>query len=105
MVQPSQDQQIYRHVGHVLSEGEDVATVVAPFLRNALSAGEPVVIACPDPVATALATALGNTEGVHVAPADPLAWGPSNALAAVTDLVDRDLPGDGRRLHLVTCPG
>jgi anti-sigma regulatory factor (Ser/Thr protein kinase) len=105
VVQPSQDQQIYRHVGHVLNEGEDVATVVAPFLRNALSAGEPVVIACPAPVATALGTALGNTEGVQVAPADPLARRPSNALAAVTDLVDRDLPGDGRRLHLVTSPG
>jgi anti-sigma regulatory factor (Ser/Thr protein kinase) len=105
VVQPSQDQQIYRHVGHVMREGEDVATVVAPFLRSALSAGEPVVIACPDPMATALATALGNTDGVQVAPADPLARRPPNALAAVTDLVDRDLPGAGRRLHLVTCPG
>ena len=47
MVQPSQDQQLYRHVGHVMDDDEDVTAIVAPFLRNALAAGEPVVIACP----------------------------------------------------------
>jgi anti-sigma regulatory factor (Ser/Thr protein kinase) len=30
---------------------------------------------------------------------------PPNALAAISGLVDQDLPGDGHRLHLVTCPG
>jgi anti-sigma regulatory factor (Ser/Thr protein kinase) len=105
VVDPSQDQQRYRHVGHVMRQSEDVATVVAPFLRNALSTGEPVVIACPDPLAAALATALGATEGVQVVPADPLHQRPPSALAAMAELIDRDLPGDGRRLHLVTGPG
>jgi anti-sigma regulatory factor (Ser/Thr protein kinase) len=104
-VQPSQDQQIYRHIGHVLVDDEDVAAVVAPFLRRAVSAGEPVVIACPEPLAGALATALGNATDVQIAPAAPLADRPPNALAAITALIDRDLPGDGRRLHLVTGPG
>jgi anti-sigma regulatory factor (Ser/Thr protein kinase) len=105
VVQPSQDQQVYRHVGYVMNDSEDVATVVAPFLRNALSAGEPVVIACSEHLATALVTALGGTDGVQVAPADPLAARPPNALAAIAALIDRDLPDDGRRLHMVTCPG
>jgi anti-sigma regulatory factor (Ser/Thr protein kinase) len=56
-------------------------------------------------VATALATALGDTDDVQVVSADPLAQRPPNALAAITQLVDSDLPGDGRRLHLVTDPG
>jgi anti-sigma regulatory factor (Ser/Thr protein kinase) len=105
VVQPSHDQhQTYRHVGHVMSPGEDVAVTVAPFLRRALASGEPVVIACPDPVASRLAGALGSTDGVQIAPAEPLAQRPPNALAAITELIDRDLPGDGRRLHLVTGP-
>jgi len=106
VVQPSQDQhQTYRHVGHVMSAGEDVAVTVAPFLRRALRTGEPVVIACPDPVAGALADALGGTEGIQLAPAEPLDQRPPAALAAISELIDRDLPGDGRRLHLVTGPG
>jgi anti-sigma regulatory factor (Ser/Thr protein kinase) len=104
-VTPSQDHQIYRHVGHVLSEEEDLATLVAPFLRRALTAGEPVLIACPDEVASELAGALGGTADVHVVPAEPLDQRPPNAIAAMTALVDQDLPDDGRRLHLVTGPG
>src|SRR5829696_5997986 len=96
---------MYRHVGHVMSRGEDVATIVAPFLRGALGTGEPVVIACPEPVATELAHALGNTVGVQLVSADPLDQRPPNAIAAITALIDQDLPGDGRRLHLVTGPG
>jgi anti-sigma regulatory factor (Ser/Thr protein kinase) len=103
-VQSSQDQQIYRHIGHVLSEDEDVATVVAPLLRRALSTGEPVLIACSQPAAATLVTALGAAAGVQVAPAEPLDPRPPNALAAMAELIDRDLPGDGRRLHLVTGP-
>jgi anti-sigma regulatory factor (Ser/Thr protein kinase) len=105
VVQPNQDQQLYRHIGRVMDDGEDVTTMVVPFLRDAVAAGEPVVVACPDPVATTLATALGRSEGVHVAPADPLDQRPSHALADIARLVDRDLPEDGSRLHLVTCPG
>jgi anti-sigma regulatory factor (Ser/Thr protein kinase) len=104
-VQPSQDQQVYRHIGHVMSDGEDVAAIVAPFLRSALFAGEPVVIACPDPVATMLTTALEDAQDVQIVPTDPLAQRPPSALAAVTELIDRDLPEDGRRLLLVTGPG
>ena len=105
MVQPNRDQQPYRHIGHVMDDDGDLTEVVVPFLRTALAAGEPVVIACPDPVATTLATALDSRGGVQLAPADPLDQRPPNALAAISGLVDRDLPGDGRRLHLVTCPG
>jgi anti-sigma regulatory factor (Ser/Thr protein kinase) len=107
VVQPSQDQkQTYRHVGHVMGAAEDVASIVAPFLRHALATGDPVVIACPDPVATELSAALADADGgVHVVPAESLDGRPPNALAAISALIDRDLPGDGRRLHLVTCPG
>jgi anti-sigma regulatory factor (Ser/Thr protein kinase) len=104
-VQSNPDQQLYRHVGHVMRDGEDVTTVVAPFLRSALAAGEPVVIACPDPMATELAATLGTAEHVQIAPAEPPNQRPPEALAAIAQLIDRDLPGDGRRLHLVTCPG
>jgi anti-sigma regulatory factor (Ser/Thr protein kinase) len=104
MVHPNQDQQAYRHVGHVMSTAEDLATIVAPFLRTALASGEPVVIACPDPVATELAAALGTTEDVQVVSAEPLDQRPPNALAAITRLIDRDVPGDGGRLHLLTGP-
>jgi anti-sigma regulatory factor (Ser/Thr protein kinase) len=102
VVLPSQ--QPYRHVGHVLRPGEDIAAVVAPYLRQALSSGEPVVIASPDPVATSLARELGSAE-VQVVPAEPLDQRPPSALAAITQLIDRDLPGNGRRLHLVSGPG
>ena len=104
VVQPSQDQQPYRHIGHVMDDEGDVTEVV-PFLRTGLAAGEPVVIACPEPVATTLATALGSSGAVQLASADPFEQRPPNALAAISSLVDRDLPGDGRRLNLVTCPG
>jgi anti-sigma regulatory factor (Ser/Thr protein kinase) len=63
------------------------------------------VIACPDPVAAELAGALGTSEAVQVVPAEPLDQRPPNALAAIMQLIDRDLPDDGRRLHLVTGPG
>jgi anti-sigma regulatory factor (Ser/Thr protein kinase) len=105
VVQPGQDQQIYRHVGHVLSEEEDVAALVVPFLRSALATGEPVVIACPDPVASELARALDGADDVQLVPAAPSDQRPPAAIATITALIDRDLPGDGRRLHLVTGPG
>jgi len=105
VVQPNQDQQIYRHVGHLMTEDEDVATVVAPFLRAALATGEPVVIVCPEPLAGTLAAALGAGEDVQVVPCDSLDERPPTVLASIARLVDRDLPGDGRRLHLVTGPG
>jgi len=105
VVEPSQDQQLYRHVGHVMQDGEDVADVVAPFLRTALSTGEPVVIACPEPLASQLAAAVGDTDDVQLVPAEPLHQRTPDALAGIAGLIDRDLPGDGRRLHLVTGPG
>ncbi|WP_216870491.1 anti-sigma factor RsbA family regulatory protein [Modestobacter excelsi] len=105
MVQPIQDQQVYRHVGYVMNGREDVAHRVGPFLKSAIAMGEPVVIACPDPMASALAAALGSDQDVHVVPAEPIGHRPPDALAAIADLVDRDLPGDGRRLNLVTGPG
>jgi anti-sigma regulatory factor (Ser/Thr protein kinase) len=104
-VQPSQDQQLYRHVGHVLGPGEDVADTVVPFLSRSLTRGEPVVIACPEPFATTLAEALGSGQDVQLVPALPLDRRPPDVLAAIAELVDRELPGDGRRLHLVTGPG
>jgi anti-sigma regulatory factor (Ser/Thr protein kinase) len=104
-VQPTQDQQVYRHVGHVMTDDEELTPLVIPFLRAALEAGEPVVIACPEPLAGALAAALDDSRDVQVLAADPLAQRPPDALATIARLVDRDLPGDGRRLHLVTGPG
>ena len=104
-VQPTQDQKRYRHVGYVMDDEHAVSTVVAPFLRGALSQDEPVVIACPDPVASLLVRELGTTASVQVVPAEPPGLRPPDALAAITQLVDRDLPGNGYRLHLVTCTG
>jgi anti-sigma regulatory factor (Ser/Thr protein kinase) len=104
-VQTNPDQQLYRHVGHVLRDDADVTTVVAPFLAEALAGGEPVVIACPDPLATALAAALDGNDDVQLVCADPLRQRTPEALASITELIDRDLPGNGRRLHLVTGPG
>ena len=103
-MQPSQDPQEYRHIGYVLPDATALGAVVAPFLRSALSAGEPVVIACPDEVAATLAAELGSTDDVSVVSAEPLEQRPPIALAAMSRLIDRDLPGDGRRLHLVTGP-
>ncbi len=103
-MQPSHDQQQYRHVGHVMGAEESVATLVAPFLRSALSAGEPVVIACPEPVAGELASALDGARDVQVVAAGATGQRPPDAIATITALVDRELPGDGRRLHLVTGP-
>ena len=105
MVQQSHDRQVYRHVGYVMNDREDVATLVGPFLQSALAAGEPVVLACPDAMTAALTAVLGSHQQVHVVPAEPQADRPPAALAAMADLIDRDLPGDGRRLHLVTGPG
>ncbi|WP_369131145.1 ATP-binding protein [Modestobacter roseus] len=95
----------YRHIGHVVRPGGDVAALVGPVLRAALDAGEPVVVACTEPVATQLLVAVGHPEDVHVHPAEALDDRPPNAIAAIGSLVDRELPDDGRRLHLVTGPG
>ena len=105
MVQPSQDQQSYRHVGHVMDPGEHVADTLVAFLSRSLARGEPVVVTCPEPVATTLARALGSSDEVQVVPALPLDQRPPNVLALIAELVDRELPSDGRRLHLVTGPG
>ncbi|MGY2081661.1 ATP-binding protein [Modestobacter sp. SYSU DS0657] len=102
---PSPEPQGYRHIGYVVRPGQDVAAVLGPVLRTALDAGEPVVVACTEPVAGALLDALGRPEDVHVGPADPLGDRPPNAIAAIGSLVDGELPPDGRRLHLVTGPG
>jgi anti-sigma regulatory factor (Ser/Thr protein kinase) len=100
-----EEHQGYRHVGHVLGVDLDMTTVVGPVLRRAVAAGEPVVVACPDAVATALLATLDGIGDVHVAPADPLDDRPPAALAAIAQLVDARAPGEGRRLHLVTGPG
>ncbi|WP_299960356.1 ATP-binding protein [uncultured Modestobacter sp.] len=99
------EHQGYRHVGYVLSPGEDVATVVGPILSRAVAEGEPVVIACPETVASALTAALQDAGDVHLAPTEPLADRPPAALAAIARLVDERVPSTGRRLHLVTGPG
>ncbi|WP_222193156.1 ATP-binding protein [Modestobacter italicus] len=100
-----EEHQGYRHVGHVLEQGEDVATIVGPVLRRAVAAGEPVVIACPEPVAAALVAAIDDAGDVHLAPTEQLTDRPPAALAAIARLVDERVPGTGRRLHLVTGPG
>ena len=103
MAQHDEEHLGYRHVGHLVRPGEDVTVVVGPVLRRAVAAGEPVVIACPEAVASALLADLAGAGEVHVAPADPLDDRPPAALAAVTALVDGRVPVGGR-LHLVTGP-
>jgi anti-sigma regulatory factor (Ser/Thr protein kinase) len=103
--QPGQPQGGYRHVGYVLRPDDDLTAVVGPVLRRALDAGEPVVVACAEPMASTLLSALGRPEDVRVAPAQPLHERPPDALAAIGRMVDDQLPLDGRRLHLVVGPG
>lgn len=95
----------YRHVGHVLHPDQDVTRAVAPVLRRAVAAGEPVVIACPEQVARELVTALQGAGHVHVAPTQRVDGRPPAVLAKIAGLVDECAPGRGRRLHLVTGPG
>ncbi|MCZ2836886.1 ATP-binding protein [Modestobacter sp. VKM Ac-2985] len=104
-VQQEVQQQGYRHVGHVLRPGQDLTGVVGHVLREALSAGEPVVVACPEAVANALVEALRGAGDVHVAPTQRIDDRPPTVLAAIAGLVDERAPGVGRRLHLVTGPG
>jgi anti-sigma regulatory factor (Ser/Thr protein kinase) len=99
------EQQGYRHVGHVLGADEDLTAVVGPTLRRAVADGEPVVIACPERIAAALVAELAGVGDVEVASAEHLAERPPAALAAIAALVDQRAPGTGIRLHLVTAPG
>ena len=105
MTQRIEEHQGYRHVGHVLGLDEDLTAVVGPVLRRAVADGEPVVIACPEQVATALLAVLDGAGDVHVASSEPFDDRPPAALAAIAALVDERVPGTGRRLHLVTGPG
>ncbi|GAA4743925.1 sensor histidine kinase [Modestobacter marinus] len=99
------EEQGYRHVGHVLHPDQDLTVVVGPLLRQALAAGEPVVIACPEQVASLLVAALDGAGEVHLAPDQRSDERPPAVLAAIADLIDEQAPGDGHRLHLVTGPG
>jgi anti-sigma regulatory factor (Ser/Thr protein kinase) len=105
VTQRIEEHQGYRHVGHVLGAGEDLTSIVGPVLRRAVADGEPVVIACPEAVATALLAVLDGAGDVHLAPTEPLEDRPPAALAAIAALVDQRVPSTGRRLHLVTGPG
>ncbi|HEV7725793.1 MAG: putative anti-sigma regulatory factor, serine/threonine protein kinase [Modestobacter sp.] len=92
----------YRHIGHVRATDDDLGAVVAPLVREALAAGGRVVLACPEPVLTALAGAWGPGDDVGVTTVRQLDSRPAAGVAALTELIDRELREDGRRLHLVT---
>ncbi|MCU1604678.1 MAG: putative anti-sigma regulatory factor, serine/threonine protein kinase [Modestobacter sp.] len=92
----------YRHVGHVRTTDGDLAAVVTPLLRHALDCGGRVVVACPEDLARTLTTALAAGDQIQVLPPQPPDTRPAAAVANLTALVDRELPDDGRRLHLVT---
>jgi anti-sigma regulatory factor (Ser/Thr protein kinase) len=89
----------YRHVGHVRTAGDDLATVVATFVQQVTATGDRVVIACPEPVAGVLAGAIDDVHVLHPAPFDAR---PATGVAEVLRLVDQQLPEDGSRLQLVT---
>jgi anti-sigma regulatory factor (Ser/Thr protein kinase) len=88
-------------VGHVRTTGDDPAGTVARFVQQVSAAGDRVVLACPEPVAGQLAGTF--TDG-DVAVVDPVGIDgrPANAVAELLRLVDAELPGNGRRLQLVT---
>ncbi len=89
----------YRHVGHVRTADEDLAAVVASFVARVTAAGDKVVVACPEPVAAALA---GAVAGARVVRPEPLDARPAAGVAELVRLVDRETPEDGARLQLVT---
>ncbi|WP_369133740.1 ATP-binding protein [Modestobacter sp. I12A-02662] len=105
MDHPRQAHDGYRHVGYVLRPDDDLTAVVGPVLRRAVAAGEPVVIACAEPLTGTLLAALGDPADVRVASPEALQERPPDALAAIGRMVDGELPADGRRLHLVVGPG
>jgi anti-sigma regulatory factor (Ser/Thr protein kinase) len=94
----------YRHVGHLhTGEDDDLGAVVLPLLRRAVEAGDRVVLACPEPLDRVLSGWWGAGDEVSVLPAPGhLDTRPAAGVAAIAALVDRELPDDGRRLHLVT---
>jgi anti-sigma regulatory factor (Ser/Thr protein kinase) len=92
----------YRHVGHIRTTDGDLTAAVTPLLRHALDDGGRVVFACPEALTQALAGPLEGRADVHLAPAPRPDTRPAAAVADLAALVDRELPDDGRRLHLVT---
>ena len=92
----------YRHVGHLGMADEQLKSVVAPAVRAALGAGRRVVLACPDAVNRALAAVARDGDDLRVLPRASRDARPATAVAELTALVVEQLPGDGRRLQLVT---
>lgn len=91
----------YRHVGHVRTQGEDLTAVVQPVVRQALAAGARVVLACSEPVVTALSGCWDAGDDVRVLTPPQLDGRPAGGVAEMVSLIDRHLPEDGRRLYLV----
>jgi anti-sigma regulatory factor (Ser/Thr protein kinase) len=92
----------YRHLGHVRTRGEDLAAVVTPSVRQALAAGARVLIACPDAVVSALTGCWESGDDVRALATPQQERRPAGQVAEIATLIDRHLPDDGRRLHLVT---
>jgi anti-sigma regulatory factor (Ser/Thr protein kinase) len=92
----------YRHMGHVRTRDDDLAAVVSPLLRQALDAGGRVVLACPESVLGVLSGCWHDGEDVLVVSAPELNSRPAVSVAALSSLVDRQMPDDGRRLYVVT---
>ncbi|SDY37187.1 Anti-sigma regulatory factor (Ser/Thr protein kinase) [Modestobacter sp. DSM 44400] len=92
----------YRHLGHLGTQGEDLAAVVEPVVRQALAAGAWVVTACPEPVATGLSGCWDAGDDVRSLTTPQLDGRPAAGVAEMASLIDHHLPDDGRRLLLVT---
>ena len=92
----------YRHVGHLRTADEDVATVVASFVQRLAADGDRLLIACPEPVAGTLAEVFGDDDRVRLLQPPPFDARPAAGVAELMRLVDRGLPGDGHRLQLIT---
>jgi anti-sigma regulatory factor (Ser/Thr protein kinase) len=92
----------YRHLGHVRTRGEDLAAVLMPSVRQALDAGARVLIACPVKVVSALTGCWESGDDIRTLTTPPLDSRPAVGVAEMASLIDRHLPDDGRRLHLVT---
>lgn len=92
----------YRHIGHLRTRKEDLVAVVDPFVRQALAAGDRVVIACPERVGSAFAGRWSaGDDVVSIVTAEPDRR-PAVVVAELGRLINRHLPGGGRRLRLVT---
>jgi anti-sigma regulatory factor (Ser/Thr protein kinase) len=92
--QTTSDTPGYRHVGHLLPAADAVPEAVRELVAAAARRGQRIVLACPPALAEALCASLPGADVRIVA---PVRHGrPPETVAALSALVDRELPDDGR---------